>query len=106
MPFNDQWLGTANLLTSLALLVLGLVCLATCKRVIKQVISLNIMLQGALLALIEAGRENDRLQDAQNMMISALIVEVIITAIALALIINVFRFHPSGHVDDLDTLRG
>lgn len=106
MPFYDKWLGTANLLASLALLALGLVCLATCKRVIKQIIGLNIMLQGALLALIDAGQTNGKMQEAQSMVISALVVEVIILAIALALIINVFRFHPSGHVDDLDTLRG
>jgi len=91
---------------SLALLIIGLVCLLTCKRVIKQVIGLNIMLQGALLALIDAGRANGKMQEAQSLVISALVVEVIILAIALALIVNVFRFHPGGQVDDLDTLRG
>ena len=40
------------------------------------------------------------------MVVSALVVETIILAIVLVLIVNVFRYHPRGRVDDLDTLRG
>jgi NADH:ubiquinone oxidoreductase subunit K len=40
------------------------------------------------------------------MVISALVVEAVVIAIALALIVNVFRHYPSGDVDDLSRLRG
>ena len=100
------WLDTINPILSLVLLAVGLICLLTRKRVIKQVIGLSIMLQGALLNMIDAGRVNDDLQTAQSMVISALVVEAIVMAIALALIVNVFRYHPQGQVDDLDSLRG
>ena len=76
------------------------------RRVIKQVLGLSIMLQGALLSLIDAGRVHDDMQTAQSLAISALVVEAIVMAIALALVVNVFRYHPGGQVDDLDTLRG
>jgi NADH:ubiquinone oxidoreductase subunit K len=43
---------------------------------------------------------------AETMIISALAVETIIIAIALALIVNVFRRYPSGDIDQLDQLKG
>jgi NADH:ubiquinone oxidoreductase subunit K len=102
----SEWLDLANPILSLVLLSIGLICLLTRKRIIKQVIGLSIMLQGALLTIVEAGRVNGDLQVAQSMVVSALVVETIILAIVLVLIVNVFRYHPRGRVDDLDTLRG
>lgn len=102
----NEWLDLANPILSLILLSIGLICLLTRKRIIKQVIGLSIMLQGALLTIVEAGRVNGDLQVAQSMVVSALVVETIILAIVLVLIVNVFRYHPRGRVDDLDTLRG
>ena len=102
----NEWLDVVNPILSLVLLSIGLICLLTRKRIIKQVIGLSIMLQGALLTVVEAGRVNGDLQVAQSMVVSALVVETIILAIVLVLIVNVFRYHPRGRVDDLDTLRG
>ncbi len=102
----NEWLDLVNPILSLVLLSIGLICLLTRKRIIKQVIGLSIMLQGALLTIVEAGRVNGDLQVAQSMVVSALVVETIILAIVLVLIVNVFRYHPRGRVDDLDTLRG
>lgn len=102
----NEWLDVVNPTLSLVLLSIGLICLLTRKRIIKQVIGLSIMLQGALLTIVEAGRVNGDLQVAQSMVVSALVVETIILAIVLVLIVNVFRYHPRGRVDDLDTLRG
>ena len=106
VDLDVRWLSIINSYLSLALLVIGLVCILTRRRVIKQVIGLNIMLQGALLGLVDAGRANGDMPTAQSMVISALVAEVIVMAIALTLIVNVFRHHPKGDVDDLDTLRG
>jgi multisubunit Na+/H+ antiporter MnhC subunit len=40
------------------------------------------------------------------MVLSALIVEAVVIAVALALIVNVFRHYPTGDVDDLRRLWG
>jgi NADH:ubiquinone oxidoreductase subunit K len=100
------WLDVANPLLSLALLGIGLACMLMQRRVIKQVIGLSIMLQGALLNLVEAARLNDDMATGQSLVISALVAETIVVAIVLALIINVYRHYPSGLVDDLDRLKG
>lgn len=105
-PTATAWLNIINPALSSALLLVGLACIMTRRRIIKQVIGLNIMLQGALLNLVDAGRANGDMATAQGMVISALVVEAIVIAIALTLIINVFRYHPEGLVDDLVALKG
>ncbi len=97
---------TVAIVVSLALFLLGLGGLLTQRSVIKQVVCLKVMLQGVTLALILAGRLHSDLHFAQGMVVSALIVETVVIALALALIVNIFRHYSSGDVDDLSRLRG
>jgi NADH:ubiquinone oxidoreductase subunit K len=96
------WLDPLNV----ALVIIGLFCLLTRRNVIKQVFGLKIMLQGVTLSLVHAGRVCGDVRFAETMVISALVVETIVIAIALALIVNVFRHYLSGDIDRLDRLRG
>ena len=91
---------------SLALLAIGLMCMITQRRVAKQIIGLSIMLQGALVAILDAGAVHDQMDLAQSMVISALLAEAIVLSIGLALLVNVFRYHHEGWVDDLSALKG
>jgi NADH:ubiquinone oxidoreductase subunit K len=95
-----------NTSLSLVLFFIGLLCIVTQRKLIKQVIGLKIMLQGVTLGLIHAGRVNGSVHFAETMVVSALIVETVVIAIAVALIVNVFRGDPSGDVDRLNRLRG
>ena len=103
---TSPWIDTINTVTSLLLFLIGLGGLLLQRSAIKQVVGLKIMLQGVALGLIQAGRMHQDVQFAQSMVISALIVEAVVIAVALALIVNVFRHYPSGDVDDLNRLRG
>ena len=100
------WLGALLTGAGLVLFTLGLLSLLLRRNVIRQVIGLKIMLQGVSLLLILAGQRHDDLALAQSMVVSALIVEAVVIAVALALIVNVFRHYPSGDVDDLRRLWG
>ncbi len=99
-------LNVINTTLSLLLFVIGLLGLLTQRQLIKQIIGLKIMLQGVTLGLIHAGRLSGDLDFAQSMVISALIVESVVIAVALALLVNIYRHYPSGDVDDLNRLRG
>lgn len=88
------------------LFLVGLACLVSQREAIKQVIGLKIMLQGVTLGVVYQGYISADLHTAQAIVISALIVETVVIAVALALIINVYRHYPSGDVDQLDKLRG
>ena len=100
------WLDVFNTTLSLLLFGIGFACLLTRRSVLKQVIGLKIMLQGVTLGLIHAGQIVGDTRMAEAMVISALIVEAVVIALALALIVNVYRHCPGGDVDDLDRLRG
>jgi NADH-quinone oxidoreductase subunit K len=96
------------LATSLAvtLFLVGLSCILMQRNVIKQVIGLKIMLQGVTVGLIHAGRLSGQERFAETMVVSALVVETVVIAIAIALIVNIYRSYPDGDVDRLDRLRG
>ena len=91
---------------SSALFILGWVCLISQRNAFKQVIGLKIMLQGVTLALVMAGKLQENMNLAQTMVISALIVETIVIALALAMIVSIFRNIPDGDIDLLRKLRG
>ncbi len=106
---NAQTMPTIDLLSTVLavlLFMIGLICLLTQRNVIKQVVGLKIMLQGATLSLIIAGRLRGDTRFAETMVISALVAETVVIAIALALIVNVFEHYPSGDIDRLNKLRG
>jgi len=99
-------LTTVNQVLSLILVALGLACLLTQRHIIKQLIGLNIMLQGAMLTLVDAGRIADDMMTSQGMAISALVAETIVIAIGLTLVVSAFRHHPTGDTDKMDRLKG
>jgi NADH:ubiquinone oxidoreductase subunit K len=103
---ETPWLDLVNLSVTGLLFLIGLLCLLTQRNVIKQVIGLKIILQGVTLSLIHTGHQSGDVRFAETMVISALVVETIVIAIALALIVNVFRRYPSGDIDKLDRLKG
>ncbi len=88
------------------LLLVGLGCLLTRREAIKQVVGLKIMLEGITMGLVYQGYVSGDLHTAQSIVISALVVETILIAVALALIINIYDHYPSGDIDQLDELRG
>ena len=91
---------------SIFMVAIGFTGMLTQRAIIKQVIGMKIMLQGVSLALIQAGRVNQNMRLAQSMTISAVIVETVIIAIALALIVNVYLHYPTGDIDQMDRLKG
>jgi NADH:ubiquinone oxidoreductase subunit K len=91
---------------SITLVITGFGGMLIQKAVFKQVISLKIMLQGVALALIHAGKIHQDPHLAQAMTISAVIVETVIIAIALALIVNVYIHYPNGDTDKMNELKG
>jgi NADH-quinone oxidoreductase subunit K len=103
---ETPWLDPVNLSVTGLLFLIGLLCLLTRRSVIKQVIGIKIMLQGVTLSLINAGYQSGDVRFAETMVISALVVETIVIAIAMALIVNIFRRDPTGDIDQLDRLKG
>jgi NADH:ubiquinone oxidoreductase subunit K len=103
---TPAWLDVVNTVLPILLFLVGLVCLLTQRNAIKQTIGRKIMLQGFTLGLVHAGRMSGNRRFAETMVVSALVVETVVIAVAVALIVNIFHQHPSGDIDKLDLLRG
>lgn len=106
MSTEPAWLDALSTACTVLLLFTGLICLLTQRNAIKQVIGLKIMFQGVTLGLIHAGQVLADMRLAQAMVVSALVVETVVIAIAIALIVHIFRHYPSGDIDHLTRLRG
>lgn len=94
------------LILSMIIFILGWICLISQKNAFKQVIGLKIILQSVTLMLVLAGSHQNNMDLAQAMVISALVVEVIVIALALAMIVSIYRNIPDGDIDLLRKLRG
>jgi NADH:ubiquinone oxidoreductase subunit K len=95
-----------NLLISGILIMLGLYCLLSMRNLIKLLIGIEIIAKGVLLALISASYAHGVILTGQSLAITFIVVEVSVVAVALALVINLFRHTGSLDVKKLTKLKG
>jgi multisubunit Na+/H+ antiporter MnhC subunit len=88
------------------LFLIGLYCLLTSRNMIKLLIGLEILAKSAVLSFITAGYARGETFMSQAMVITFIVVEVSIVAVALALVINAYRNTGSLDVRKLARLKG
>lgn len=91
---------------SAALLFVGIYCLLTMKNLIKLFIGIEIIAKAISLALVTSGLVRTNIALAQALTITFIVVEVSTVAVALAIIINVYRHTGSLDVRKLTKLKG
>jgi NADH:ubiquinone oxidoreductase subunit K len=91
---------------SAALLFVGIYCLLTMKNLIKLFIGIEIIAKAVSLALVTSGLVRTNIALAQALTITFIVVEVSTVAVALAIIINVYRHTGSLDVRKLTKLKG
>jgi NADH-quinone oxidoreductase subunit K len=89
----------------LGLLGIGLYALLITRNLIKVVIALQIMVKGAMLALILAGRLAGQINLGQSMALTVIVADTIVAVIALALAVQVRRHFGTLDIQALSTLR-
>lgn len=89
----------------LGLLGIGLYALMITRNLIKVVIALQIMVKGAMLALILAGRLAGQINLGQSMAVTVIVADTIVAVIALALAVQVRRHFGTLDIKALSTLR-
>ncbi len=89
----------------LGLLGIGLYGLLITRNLIKVVVALQILVKGAMLALVAAGYVNGRIQVAQSMALTVIVADTIVAVVALALAVQVRRCFGTLDIKALTTLR-
>jgi NADH:ubiquinone oxidoreductase subunit K len=77
------------------ILAIGLYGLLASRHLIKVVISLQIMVKSAILALIAAGQAVGQINLAQSVALTVIVVDTIAAVLALALIVQI-KHHTGG----------
>jgi len=94
------------MLAIIILLGIGIYCLIARKNIIQVVIGLEVIAKAVTLSFVLAGFLQGNEQIAQAIVITIILIEVIIAAVALSLIVNAYRHTGSLDIDDLRRLRG
>jgi NADH-quinone oxidoreductase subunit K len=89
----------------LGLLGIGLAGLLVTRNLIKVVVGLQILVKGALLALVLAGRLSGQVQTGQAMALTVIVADTIVSVVALALAVQVRRRFGTLDIQALSTLR-
>ena len=89
----------------LGLLGIGLYGLLITRNLIKVVIALQIIVKGAMLALILAGRLSGQINLGQSMALTVIVADTIVAVIALALAVQVRRHFGTLDIQALSSLR-
>jgi len=92
-------------LVILGLVGIGLYALLITRNLIKVVIGLQIMVKGAILALVLAGRLTGQVNLGQSLALTVVVADTIVAVIALALAVQIRRHCGSLDLNDLATLR-
>ncbi|HAD82737.1 MAG: hypothetical protein A2509_05245 [Candidatus Edwardsbacteria bacterium RIFOXYD12_FULL_50_11] len=95
-----------NLIFVGLLFFIGLYCLLTSRNMIKLLIGLEIMAKSAVLSFITAGYARGETFFSQSLVITFIVIEVSIVAVALALVINAYKNTGNLDVRSLTRLKG
>jgi NADH-quinone oxidoreductase subunit K len=101
-------LNTTSILFAgvLGLLGVGFYGLLVSRNLIKVVVTLQILVKGALLALIAAGTANGQINLSQSLVITVIVADTIVAVIGTALAVQIRRRTGSLDIQEISKLRG
>ena len=89
----------------LGLIGIGLYGLLITRNLIKVVIALQVLVKGALLALVAAGTASGKINLGQSLAVMVIVVDTVVAVIGLALALQVKRRMGTLDVKELSTLK-
>ncbi len=89
----------------LCLLGVGLYGLLTIRNLFQVIIALQILVKGAIIALVAAGKISGQINLGQSLAVTVIVADTIVAVIGLALAVQVKRLTGSLDVNNLATLR-
>ncbi len=94
-----------TLIGVLGLIGIGLYGLLITRNLIKVVVALQVLVKGALLALVAAGTVSGKINLGQSLAVMVIVVDTVVAVIALALALQVKRRMGTLDVKELSTLK-
>ena len=92
--------------TALVLIALGVFMLVMTSNMIRVVLAVEVMMKAVTLLLIYAGQINGQLGLAQTFIVTQIVIEIILAAVASGLVINIYRKTGRRELRKLNKLNG
>jgi NADH-quinone oxidoreductase subunit K len=89
------------LITVVLIIVTGFYCLVITRNLIRILIGLEILIKGVTLLLITVGHVGGKLAYTETFVITLIVIEVVLMAVAAGVIIGLFRRNESLNVNNL-----
>ena len=101
-------LSTLNIYiaAAVAVFVIGFLCILASRNMVRMIIGLEVMARAATLSIVAYGYLRGNTAISQALVITIIVVEVVVTSIALALIMNIYNVGKSIDVGNLNKLKG
>lgn len=87
------------------LVALGLIGLLVTRNLIKVVVGMQILVKGAMIALVLAGKLSGQVQTGQTLALTVIVADTIVSVVALAFAVQVRRQFGTLDLQALSTLR-
>lgn len=92
---------TVIFLIVVLLYIIGFYYLITTRNLIRILIALEVLTKGITLTLIYVGKLTGQMATAQSMVITLIIIEVVVMAVAAGIIVNIFNHTDSLNVREI-----
>lgn len=93
-------------IASLLIFLLGLYCVISQRNLLRIVIGIEIMGKAVILNFITAGYYQNNTGASQAIVVTAILIDVIMVSVMLALVVNVFRLNRGILTDGFAGLKG
>src|SRR5512137_639373 len=98
-------LPAAAFATVLVLIACGLYGLLVARSLIRIIIALQILVKGAMVALLLAGELSGQIETAQSLALTVIVADTIVAVVALSLAVQIRKHFGTLDVSALTTLR-
>ena len=98
-------LSIATFVVVLGLLGIGLYGLLVTRSLIRVIVALQILVKGAMVALLLAGRLSGQLQTGQSLALTVIVTDTIVAVVALSMAVQIRKHFGTLDVQALTTLR-
>ncbi len=98
-------LSTIAVIAVAGLVAIGLYGLLITRNLIKVVVAMQILVKGALVALVAAARPSGQINLGQSLALTVIVADPIVSVVALALAVQVRRHFGTLDLQALTTLR-
>lgn len=92
--------------TALVLIALGVFMLVMTSNMIRVVLAVEVMMKAVTMLLIYAGQVSGQLGLAQTFIVTQIVIEIILAAVASGLVINIYRKTGQRELRKLNKLNG